>query len=171
MPVDARDSPFTAVTGGVERKSKRRGCLASETSPRRSTLGCFILPAVERGIQPRFETCLCGTAAKAETLVSGLALKGADDLVSVRRDDFVFREGDDADALYIVKRGIVQVIGECGLIYERVGEGGIVGELAIVDEGTRRASVRAQTRTDLIKVDVSGFLNLVASEPEFSRER
>jgi CRP-like cAMP-binding protein len=81
-------------------------------------------------------------------------LLGVIDLVSVRRDDFVFREGDDADALYIVKRGIVQVIGEGGLIYERVGEGGIVGELAIVDEGTRSASVRAQTRADLIKVDV-----------------
>jgi CRP-like cAMP-binding protein len=91
------------------------------------------------------------------------------DLLSIRRGDFVFREGDDADALCIVKRGIVQVIGEGGLIYERVGEGGIVGELAIVDEGTRSASVRAQTRADLIKVDVPGFLNLVACEPEFSR--
>jgi NTE family protein len=96
-------------------------------------------------------------------------LLGVIDLVSIRRGDFVFREGDDADALYIVQRGIVQVIGEGGLIYERVGEGGIVGELAIVDEGTRSASVRAQTRADLIKVDVPGFLNLVASEPEFSR--
>jgi CRP-like cAMP-binding protein len=96
-------------------------------------------------------------------------LLGVIDLVSIRRGDFVFREGDTADALYIVQRGIVQVIGEGGLIYERVGEGGIVGELAIVDEGTRSASVRAQTRADLIKVDVPGFLNLVASEPEFSR--
>jgi CRP-like cAMP-binding protein len=81
-------------------------------------------------------------------------LLGVIDLVSIRRGDFVFREGDTADALYIVQRGIVQVIGEGGLIYERVGEGGIVGELAIVDEGTRSASVRAQTRADLIKVDV-----------------
>jgi CRP/FNR family cyclic AMP-dependent transcriptional regulator len=95
-------------------------------------------------------------------------LLGVIDLVSIRRGDFLFQKGDDADALYIVKSGIVQVIGEADLIYERVGEGGIVGELAIVDEGTRSASVRAQSRTDLIKVDVPGFLNLVASDPAFS---
>ena len=95
-------------------------------------------------------------------------LLGVIDLVSIHSGDFLFREGDDADALYIVKNGIVQVIGEGDLVYERVGEGGIVGELAIVDEGTRSASVRAESRADLIKVDVPGFLNLVAGEPEFS---
>ena len=95
-------------------------------------------------------------------------LLGVIDLVSIQRGDFLFQKGDDADALYIVKSGIVQVIGEADLIYERVGEGGIVGELAIVDEGTRSASVRAQSRADLIKVDVPGFLNLVASDPAFS---
>jgi CRP/FNR family cyclic AMP-dependent transcriptional regulator len=97
-------------------------------------------------------------------------LLGVIDLVSIRRGDFLFQEGDAADALYIIKSGIVQVIGEAGLIYERVGEGGIVGELAIVDEGTRSASVRAESRADLIKVDVPGFLNLVASDPAFSLE-
>jgi len=95
-------------------------------------------------------------------------LLGVIDLVSIRSGDFLFRKGDAADALYIVKSGTVQVIGEGDVIYERVSEGGIVGELAIVDEGTRSASVRAQSRADLIKVDVPGFLNLVAGEPEFS---
>ena len=95
-------------------------------------------------------------------------LLGVIDLVSIRSGDFLFREGEVADALYIVKSGMVQVIGDGDLIYERVGEGGIVGELAIVDEGTRSASVRAESRADLIKVDVPGFLNLVAGEPEFS---
>lgn len=95
-------------------------------------------------------------------------LLGVIDLVSIRSGDFLFRKGDAADALYIVKSGTVQVIGEGDVIYERVSEGGIVGELAIVDEGTRSASVRAQSRADLIKVDVPGFLNLVVGEPEFS---
>jgi CRP/FNR family cyclic AMP-dependent transcriptional regulator len=95
-------------------------------------------------------------------------LLGVIDLVSIHRGDFLFQEGDDADALCIVKNGIVQVIGAGGLIYERVGEGGIVGELAIVDEGTRSASVWTESRADLIKVDVPGFLNLVAGDPAFS---
>jgi CRP-like cAMP-binding protein len=45
----------------------------------------------------------------------------------------------------------------------------VVAGSSPLDEGARSASVRAQTRADLIKVDVPGFLNLVASEPEFSR--
>ena len=95
-------------------------------------------------------------------------LLGVIDLVSIQSGDFLFREGDAADALYIVKSGVVQVIGEGDLVYEHVEEGGIVGELAIVDEGKRSASVRAESRAHLIKVDVPGFLNLVAGEPEFS---
>ena len=95
-------------------------------------------------------------------------LLGVVDVVSVRSGDFLFWEGDAADAFYMVKTGVVQVIGEDGIIYETVGEGGIVGELAIVDEGTRSLSVRAKSRAELVKVDVSGFLNLVASEPTFS---
>ena len=95
-------------------------------------------------------------------------LLGVIDLVSVSSGDFLFREGDAADALYIVKSGIVQVIREGGEIYDTVGEGGVVGELAIVDEGTRSASVRANSQAELIRVDIPGFLSLVASEPAFS---
>jgi len=95
-------------------------------------------------------------------------LLGVVDVVSVRSGEFLFREGDAADAFYIVKRGVVQVISEDGITYETVGEGGIVGELAIVDEGTRSLSVRAESRAELVKVDVSGFLNLVTTEPTFS---
>jgi CRP/FNR family cyclic AMP-dependent transcriptional regulator len=95
-------------------------------------------------------------------------LLGVIDIVSVHPGNYLFREGDNADALYIVRSGVVQVIGRDDAVYDTVTEGGIVGELAIVDEGTRSASVLAVTRAGLIKVDVPGFLALVASEPEFA---
>lgn len=94
-------------------------------------------------------------------------LLGVIELVSVRPGDFLFQENDEADALYVVRAGTLDVM-RGSTVYDTVTPGGIVGELAIVDEGRRSASVLARTHSQLIKIDVPGFLDLVASEPEFA---
>jgi CRP/FNR family transcriptional regulator, cyclic AMP receptor protein len=53
-------------------------------------------------------------------------------------------------------------------VYETVREGGIVGEMAIIDERTRSASVIAGTYCELLEVDVAEFLSLVATKPSFA---
>ena len=54
-------------------------------------------------------------------------------------------------------------------VYETLRAGGIVGEMAIVEEGGRRnASVIAGTRAELLEIDVPKFLSLVAHTPDFS---
>jgi len=88
--------------------------------------------------------------------------------ISVRPGEFLFREGDDADALYIVTRGLLRIVSG-SVVYETVRAGGIVGEMAIVDEGIpRSASVIAGTFAELIKVDSSQFNALIADAPEFA---
>jgi CRP/FNR family cyclic AMP-dependent transcriptional regulator len=94
-------------------------------------------------------------------------LLGVIDLVTVHPGDFVFHEGDCADGLFVVQSGLLQVI-VGGAVYDTVAAGGIVGELAIVDEGRRSASVRASTHAELVKIDIPGFLGLVEREPEFA---
>jgi CRP-like cAMP-binding protein len=94
-------------------------------------------------------------------------LLGVIELVSVRPGDFLFQENDEADALYVVRAGTLDVM-RGSTVYDTVTPGGIVGELAIVDEGRRSASVLARAHSQLIKIDVPGFLDLVASEPEFA---
>jgi CRP-like cAMP-binding protein len=94
-------------------------------------------------------------------------LLGVVDIVSLQPGAFLFEEGAAADALYIVRSGELRVIGG-GTTYDVVTAGGIVGELAIIDEGRRSASVRASGHAELIKIDTAGFLALVASEPEFA---
>jgi CRP/FNR family transcriptional regulator, cyclic AMP receptor protein len=55
------------------------------------------------------------------------------------------------------------------MVYETVRAGGIVGEMAVVDPGMpRSASVIAGTYAELIRVDVSEFLGLVAAAPDFA---
>ena len=65
-------------------------------------------------------------AAKAET-------------ITLRVGDVLFREGDDGDALYIVRRGTLQIVSG-STVYETVTAGGIVGEMAIIEEGAPRSA-------------------------------
>ncbi len=94
--------------------------------------------------------------------------RGFDAKVSLRCGEFLFREGDDADALYIVERGVLRIISG-STVYETVQPGGIVGEMAIIDEGMpRSASVIAGTYAELIKIDAGEFTRLIGDEPEFA---
>jgi len=97
-----------------------------------------------------------------------VAEQGLDAKSMLRCGDFLFREGDDADALYIVVRGVLRIISG-STVYETVHAGGIVGEMAIVDPGApRSASVIAGTHSELIRVDAEEFSALVASVPDFA---
>jgi CRP-like cAMP-binding protein len=90
--------------------------------------------------------------------------------VSLGAGEFLFREGDAADALYVVQKGTLRVVSG-STVYETLKPGGIVGEMAIVDQSSRRsASVIAGTHAELLKIDRKQFLELVASNPDFSVE-
>ena len=93
---------------------------------------------------------------------------GAADIVSLDPGEFLFREGDPAHALCIVKQGVLRIVSG-STVYETLRAGGIVGEMAIVEEGGRRsASVIAGTRAELLEIDLPKFLSLVAHTPDFS---
>ena len=91
-------------------------------------------------------------------------------IVTVDGGDFLFREGDPADALYILRTGVLRIVSG-SIVYETVRPGGIVGEMGIVEQGGRRsASVIAGTRAELEKIDRSAFLTLIRSTPDFALE-
>jgi CRP-like cAMP-binding protein len=62
----------------------------------------------------------------------------------------------------------VRIVRE-NVVYEDVQAGGILGEMALVDEGApRSASAIAATYAELIKVDASQFMTLIMSAPDFA---
>jgi len=68
---------------------------------------------------------------------------GPTELILVRPGEFIFREGDEAQALYIVKKGSLRIMSG-SIVYETVTTGGILGEMALIDQGApRSASVLA----------------------------
>ena len=95
-------------------------------------------------------------------------MSGPTETVSLDAGEFLFREGDVGDALYIVRKGLLRIVSG-STVYETVTTGGIIGEMAIVEPGARRsAAVIAETRAELLKIDRSKFLALVANTPDFS---
>ena len=97
-------------------------------------------------------------------------ITGAAESVSLGPGEFLFREGDFADALYIVRKGLLRIVSGSTL-YETVRPGGIIGEMGIVEEGGRRsASVIAGTRSELEKIDTPAFLALIRTTPDFALE-
>ena len=95
-------------------------------------------------------------------------LAGGNDIVSLSAGDYLFREGDQSDALYIVKRGVLRVVSG-SIVFETIRARDIVGEMAIVDEGSvRSASVIADTYAELTRIDIAAFLTLIENAPNFA---
>ena len=88
--------------------------------------------------------------------------------IALQPGDILFREGDDAHSMYVVRHGTMRIMSGSS-IFETVHDGGIVGEMAIVENhAPRSATVIAGTRCELLEIDSEQFLTLVASAPAFA---
>jgi len=103
---------------------------------------------------------------------------GDRDVLDLVRDDpsaviskgaVLFKEGDAADGMYIVRNGTLR-IRSGSIVYEDVIAGGMVGEMALVEGGMpRTAMVYALTVSEIVKIDEPRFFSLIAETPTFAR--
>ena len=87
--------------------------------------------------------------------------------------DALFHEGDTADAAFIILDGEAAIeVASDGRIVEvaRVGRNDIVGEIAILCDIPRTATVRALSDLVTLRVSKDGFFHLVAQFPQVGIE-
>jgi EmrB/QacA subfamily drug resistance transporter len=86
-------------------------------------------------------------------------LAAAASTVRLEAGDWLLREGEPGDALYVVTAGRLEVLAEGSRQppIALVGRGGVVGEYALVTAEPRSASVRATRATDLIAIGRADF--------------
>lgn len=80
--------------------------------------------------------------------------------------EYIFREGDLGDALYILAQGTVEVVKQqdgTETVLAQLGPGDIFGELALLQRTSRSASVRCKTPVDVIVIRRGEFGVLAAS--------
>jgi CRP-like cAMP-binding protein/Fe-S-cluster-containing hydrogenase component 2 len=90
------------------------------------------------------------------------------ELVSFRKDDVVFRQGDPADAFYLLRYGFVKVESQSEgkrKVLAYLKEGHYFGEIALLSDERRSATVSAITRAEMIKVSRVGFNELLEAHP------
>jgi NTE family protein len=93
--------------------------------------------------------------------------------VSLAANEWLFRQGDDADALYVVRTGRLQVVDETPgrkpVVLRELRTGSEVGELALICDSRRTASIRVRRDARLLRVGRDEFQAVLAASPAFSR--
>ena len=79
----------------------------------------------------------------------------------------IFQEGEVGTKMYVVLKGEVE-LSVRGKVIANVGKGGILGEMAIIDNDPRSATAYAKTDCELIVMDEERFLSLVHQKPDFA---
>ena len=79
----------------------------------------------------------------------------------------IFREGDSAVELFVIKSGRVRVLSGNKLL-ETLSENEIFGEMALIDTSPRSATVTAETDVTVAPITEKQYLFLVRHTPYFA---
>jgi CRP/FNR family cyclic AMP-dependent transcriptional regulator len=93
---------------------------------------------------------------------------------TVARDTTIFNEGDTADAIFVVVNGRVKIVTTSTdgkeFILTVLGAGQVFGEMALIEEATRSASVVTITDVELLVISRKDFDHLLHTSPGISRK-
>jgi CRP-like cAMP-binding protein/thioredoxin reductase/Fe-S-cluster-containing hydrogenase component 2 len=98
------------------------------------------------------------------------------DGVQVRRcagGEVLFKEGDPADGLYLIRRGSVMVsraIAGREVVLSYLSAGNYVGEMALLTETPRTATVKAAVTTEVVVLNSETFKRVLARNPKWREE-
>jgi len=120
------------------------------------------LSGVPTGTQPREQSRVFDKSLLA-SMVKGL---GEQAVVRYEKGKVIMVAGQVGAVMYVVIEGFVS-ISIRGAVVEKVGPGGIFGEMALIDQSPRAANATAETDCALLGISRQVFLNLVKSEPTF----
>jgi hypothetical protein len=81
--------------------------------------------------------------------------------------EVLFSEGDPGDCMYVLLEGTMEVI-VAGKTVENSTRGAILGELALIDQSPRTATIVAKETAKLARVDGRRFNFLIAQNPYFA---
>jgi len=107
-------------------------------------------------------------AGLSDELLEQLAAEAGE--VTVRAGEWLFREGERAESLYVIRTGRLEVVAEGPpeTLIRLLRRGDALGELALLHAGLRSASVRARRDSDLLELSRERFEALIRDVPAFA---
>ena len=151
-----------AQTGSTPTTSRRRS--PHRASPRREGEHAEVAPQTVAEFL-RNVPVFAGLSAEMLQDIAALARD-----VSIGRGEWLFRQGDRADGVYVVRVGHLEVVheGEDPVTINTLTRGAVLGELALLSDSLRSASVRGLRDSELLMIDKPHFDALLHSEPELA---
>ncbi len=116
---------------------------------------------------------------KQVPLLSGIAetklrlLAFTSERLTYRAGDVLFRQGEDGDAAYVILKGKAVVLVETPngeIKVAEVAENSVVGEISIICNVARTATVRAETELEVLRITKDNFTQLLSDFPEMTLE-
>lgn len=88
---------------------------------------------------------------------------------TLRREQVLFREGDPGDEMFIVRRGTIivskSVTGKVDHVLARVSAGDFFGEMSLLTDAPRSATIQAETDGELLVLDRGNLALLTELNP------
>jgi len=95
------------------------------------------------------------------------------DRVSYRAGDILFNQGDPGDAAYVVLSGTADVLVNAGgdqIKVASIEANSIVGDIAILCDVPRTATVKASAQLETLRIKKDQFVRMLAEFPEMAVE-
>jgi predicted metal-dependent HD superfamily phosphohydrolase len=92
-------------------------------------------------------------------------------LLSYADKTILFHKGDQAESVYLVVTGAVEVIIEDGAVTHKVamlGDGQLFGELALLNNISRNATLRACGALEVLRLDAGVFFEVLRQNPDLA---
>lgn len=94
------------------------------------------------------------------------------DKKSFKAGEVIFKEGAAANSMFRIEKGEVQVVAKYGKENEveitTIKVGKYFGEMGVIDNAKRSATIVAKSDVDLLVIDKTSFPNFVANNPDDS---
>ncbi len=86
--------------------------------------------------------------------------------------DFLFHYNDPSDSIYLILEGTLEIVaehddGRIDVIVERK-KNEIIGEMGVISNAPRSASIRAKGSVTVLKIEADAFLALLSENPSMS---
>ena len=103
-----------------------------------------------------------------EVVLLGMVLKERD----YQAGEWLCREDEPGNGCFFIGEGEVEIIkraaNQSQAVIGRAGKHATVGQISLIDDGPRSASVRAKTRVEVLRLDRGDFEALQASGSQFA---
>jgi CRP-like cAMP-binding protein/Fe-S-cluster-containing hydrogenase component 2 len=132
-------------------------------------------PVVKQRLDAKYIERALSTHLASINIFSGLSKSFLDELKdkvvlkTFNKDAVIFNQGDPADAFYLIRYGFVKVAVSDGKGGEKVisylNEGSYFGEIALLSNEKRSATISALNRVEIIKIAKADFEEILAHQP------